>query len=793
MKLLLMSIFSFVMVLSSSVHAENIGAALLDAFQCNSNDSETNKIRNSIEQLQRMVDAVEGEECKYVKTAITGLPNISNLITRIQTDNVQQQLQTLEAQVATALAEIEIVKKLPEDEKYLFPSIQSLNHIVITSRSQLLNLQSSLSVQSSEKDKQSQISGIQELNTLGENLTKALKDSSQCFKGDNSVLKKQSLIALAGIAGYFMEAPLGVATTWVAKNVQNLVSVFGDRQQNARRRMAQSSDQLDLGFGFGCAVEKLSNQHCNLIKKEKLLSKLKDQNKTEAESACMDCDNPNPHILSRQASQDLSIISDWVNQKESSGGSSDHERQRIRDQARNKIINETNSIMTNINYAISDAGKYLANEQNPKKKKLKDAGLKVLQDFMNLLKSNGESTGDLAYAIQGDISENELESTVFKLLLGDAGSEVYEEISLAPAPPPAPASAPAPAPESAPSAPAPPAPESAPAPASAPPPPPPPASASFGGFGGSGVISRLTNLMSDPKPINGVTKLRQMLSEEETLKAMVNRVKRFQTSSINRLKTELSAGDKNELADQFITSKDPSQRSVKESLTNVHSYLEFAEDYLQYSFSRDSVSSLKEKVNTAIESANSGITNRSAESIIDAMNTLVGDNIEFSEDVTRVVEQVQKHHIRNLSELGAEGVNTHSQEIIWDALNITTNTALSDAEKDVTEAKEYSLKHMKAFSGFLLSKNKQIEDLLEDGFEDEKNKNRFCVRLIGLTDLNVKTFKDIKNQCAGRKITDPKGKELTFDSMVDKPLEQRVCALQMFKDNMDRPEPPSTQ
>lgn len=779
MKLLLVNVFFFVMVLSSvpGYARNNIGAALLNAFQCNAPDSETSKIRNSIQGLRNILDSTDNNECQSIKDTIARVPDINNLLNRVQTDRTQQRLKELEETIATTLAEIEMVKGLPGDEQALYPRVEDLSHIVITSRAQLLSLKASLGIQASEMEKQNEISGIEELNTLGENLANALNSNSECFEGDNSPLRTQSLIALAGIAGYFMEAPLGVATTLISRNVQNLYKLFKNR---ASKKWSRGFNSLDLGFGIGCAVERLSNQHCTLVKKEKLLGKLNEQDDTEANSSCTECEQqPNPHLLSRRTEQDLQTISNWVNEKDSSGGSNP-DRQIIKDAAKTLIDSKTNQIIHKINVAINTAGQIVGNNSDDvkKDKTVKQAVRTALAEFANLISSEGggrrgdsglteEQLQQVNYEVQGNLrGQRQIEIKILELLMGERSDEIYNKLIQEYQENKSGAYD---------------------------------SGGGFGGgFGGGGnsgnYLPPITKMLKLSLPVI-TEEIDPLFSQVETLRKMAGRVREFQKESRRRLKTGLSPEDERKLATRFMLSEESSQRSVQDSLINIQEYLEFAEVHLRDSPAASyiidgsgGVKALKEKVDVAIVDTNKGINNNSnATEIITAMNTLVGENMQFSTNITDVIKQVQLHGIKNMSELGSAGISMYSQEIIRDALNISTNIELVAFGNDVHTAKTYSETLLIEFSKFISNSKKQLQELLGGDKISEHNKNQLCIQLIGLANLNDKKFRDIKNSCTGRKVTDPRGNKLTFDSMVNKPLEQRVCALQMFKNNMDRP------
>ena len=780
MRLLLVSIFFFVMVMSlpiSGYAQDNLGAILLSAFQCNEPDSETAKIRNSIQKLkQDMMNSMEDDNCQYVKQTITRLPDMQDLITRVQDENNQQTLETVETELAAALGDIEFVQGLPPQERNLYPEIHILESIVNNSRVQLLRLKAEVSVQASAREKQSQISGIQELNTLGETLATVLNRHPECFEGDNSVLKRQSFIALAGIAGYFMEAPLGVATTLVAGNIQNLLGVFGSRQQSAVRRMVQNSNQLDLGFGIGCAVEKLSNQHCNLIKRKKLFSKLRNQSTSEAGSTCTgDCAvPPDPQLLSRQTKQDLQTISDWVNERDSSGGSTDHNINKIRREARTTIEQDTQKIIDALADAIAEAEK--KTEEQPRKRILQRAAVKAAADLDKLMEAEGGS-GHPPYEeaglspservqksdmIIGNLTDEQKHRNSFIVLMGDnKGAEIYDQLFRN-------------------------------------------YKKTYGNRMSGEEFFDQSNLqipaVFGSRFVNGdhgggQSEFDEYFSNIDNLKAAKNNVNDFRNQNMARLQPELSDSDKQQLATTFTGLEEgSSQRSTQDSLNSIHGYLEFAGDYLRDSpssrFIVPGIQELTKKVEQAIDSTTKA---DSAEDIVHAMNTLVGDNIQFSKDIAQIVKQVQARNMnKQVSELEAQGVNTYSQEVIRGALNISINSRFMVKERDVSQAKNLSNSLLEEFSKIILANKGQLQELLEGDKLSEYNKNEICIQLIGLKGLNDNGFRSIRKNCADRKMTDPRGEELTFNSMVDKTPEQRFCALQMFKDNMDRPESTST-
>lgn len=756
-----------------SVFAETTGAALLRAFQCEGIGSETSAIRNSIGNLKDMMKSLGDADgpCGDVKSTISKLPSIDDLMVRLEEDSELRRLNELEATINEALANMDYIRNIPASERHLYPDESDLKHIVVTSRSQLLHLRANLSISESRLRKQNQIRGVAELDRLGGRLADAISNHPECFEG-KSELKRHSLTALVGISGYFMSEPVGVATTAAARNLQNLFRIFGGRNTKFMRSV-EPIIKAEMGLGFGCALESLANQHCNLIRQKGLLSRMGSQHQckegdescTEA-AVCEDCELKSLQ-MSNAAKSHMRSITEWVALRDKVGDSTNPEVAKARTVARQAISEVADDLVEDISQKINSSKAISSKVQ--KEKLFYGTAMDGLQRLSDLIikgdqKASGTYNDDKLNSferlqVQGESTEEETYFKSLQIVMGspDEGADLYRSLL-----------------------------------------------DKYNEkretenrYGGkASKVSRVLDVdllksMQDvdiAKPT--MAEFRAQISSKEGLEKMASSIKAFKSDSLRRLQTGSSDQRKRDLATRFFAGTPENKfRSVYDSLKGISTYLDFAKDQLgntnEGKFSN--IKGLQKRINNVLFVADSivAMPNPVQEDVAvltGQMNKLLGANQEFLEEISTLATNVTNLESKRLSEVGQNILFDHSQGIVKDALNIATDADLFSKTQDVHAALELSERQIKAFSKFFEGESKEIKKLLDSTKEDSLssyNINQLCFQILGMK--NPKAFKEI---CKGKKIVAPDGRERSFNSLVDSPLEERACALPLFRNSM---------
>tara|TARA_B100000749_G_C18450126_1_gene476020 strand:- start:16114 stop:18444 length:2331 start_codon:yes stop_codon:yes gene_type:complete len=769
----------FILLIGLSPHfalAEKAGAALLRSFQCEGLGSETASIRSSISNLKDMMKSLNGpnNSCAEVGAAIAELPSIEETLARIENSSKEQRIDELEATINEALANLDYVeRKVSPEEQYLYPSSADLQNIVVTSRSELLKLKADISVEDSELMRRNKIQGLAELDQLGMRLADAVTNNPDCFE-EQEELRRYSLTALVGISGFFMSSPIGVATTAAARNLQNLFRIFGG--SNSRYlRSVEPILKAELGLGFGCALESLSQQHCNLIRKRDLLSRVSgprscregDPNCQEA-NVCHDCPEENALARSNKVTKDLLPINDWVNLRDLIGDSSNQVVNQQRLDARKMIVLVAEDISQSLSNEINNARSLSSEVQ--RKKRFYEKAIDILDDLNRLMvdgeyyPDSGSSASvdrDARYQLQGDLIEEELDYAGLSIMLGNpqearrlhndllAKYNAYRKIQY---------------------------------------------DAEYDGT--YEPITRLSSptlirYIEDTDAIKNILNdFKARFSTAEGLETIASGINSFKANGINRLSTEPSDARRRDLATRFyVGSADNEFRSPNDSLKNILAYLDFAESKLKgtpegkftdFKSLRTRISNVT-TVSDAILQKDTP-TDSDIKSLTAKMTELLGPNQEFINQVSTIATNVVNYDSRTKGEASRETLFRDSQALVRDALNISSNAELFSNIQDVNGAMELSERQIKAFSAFFKRDKGELKDLLDPEEENslsEYNRNQLCFQILGMSNP-----KDFAESCKGTKITSPDGRERHFDALINAPLEERVCALPLFRDSM---------
>ncbi|MCM0606211.1 MAG: hypothetical protein KA715_08985 [Xanthomonadaceae bacterium] len=345
---------TLLLILSASAGgptARDAGFTMLQNFQCDNKGDVTQRVMDSIRRTKSIVKQIGETEkaCQAVSQQISQLPDISNITKGIRTNNIVNQINEQEGLINEALADMSFVSSLTANDPQLslYPSLKELNGIVQIARSELITLRVQLKVEQANIEQNNLISGITELDSIAQGYAAALRGSDECFK-KRPDLKQHLTTGIVGIAGFFLNSPLGIGTSLAGRLMQNIFDI-----KNASRNRIQESfsaaDQTAIALGLGCAFEQFGKQHCRILREKRLFSSLHAKGESCAEVSEVE------GILEKQKNlfEALKKIEDWSNK--TGIATADDNSVALRESAKSQSKQMTSQMKQDIMAAVSSA------------------------------------------------------------------------------------------------------------------------------------------------------------------------------------------------------------------------------------------------------------------------------------------------------------------------------------------------------------------------------------------------------------------------------------------------------
>lgn len=279
-----MKIFNFLILfltISNQVQANlasSAGQILVENFKCEgSSGSEVQNVLGSLNGLKATLSQINDDqkECSDVNAAIGKLPEIDSILRQVENYGVGEEIKEQENIISEALSDLAGYKKLSAEEKLLYPSEVELNNIVARARVRLIELNAANKAKGGTAQRQRYLDGIRQLDVLSQELAFSMKKNTNCFE-KNPILKKQVLTGLVGIAGFFAQTPIGIGITLAGRAMQNIFDISDSSNSNLNKSF-ESANQSLLVSGLTCSAEKLSQQHCRLVRQKQLIEEMKNQ------------------------------------------------------------------------------------------------------------------------------------------------------------------------------------------------------------------------------------------------------------------------------------------------------------------------------------------------------------------------------------------------------------------------------------------------------------------------------------------------------------------------------------
>lgn len=282
--------FSICLIFINPIYANlasNAGQILVENFKCEgSSGSEVQNVMSSLNGLKATLSQINDEqkECSDVNAAIGQLPEIDAILRQVENYGVSEEIKEQENIISEALSDLARYKNLSNDEKKLYPSEIELNDMVARARVRLIELTAVNKAKGGTAQRQRYLDGIRQLDVLSQELSFSIKKNANCFE-KNPLLKKQVLTGLVGIAGFFAQTPVGIGITLAGRVMQNIFDISDSKQSNINKNF-ESANQSLLVSGVTCSAEKLTQQHCRLIRQKQLLGELDKQDECSDPTLC---------------------------------------------------------------------------------------------------------------------------------------------------------------------------------------------------------------------------------------------------------------------------------------------------------------------------------------------------------------------------------------------------------------------------------------------------------------------------------------------------------------------------
>ena len=266
---------------SQAALSRDAGMALLTGFNCQDSDAQTKAVLDSIRQVKSLLSDIDqtSKKCVDAYNSLAQIPNVVDIENTMAATAIIRQINTQKAIIHEAMSNMTMVANLKKIDFSFYPSKEELTSTILIARTALLSLQAELSVAQSHDQVVQYSAGIANLDHLSISLTGAIKGSQSCYKND-SPLRETVSAGLAGIAGFFMEQPLGIATNMAARILQNVFQIR-NASQHPLEQAFWNQDRYAILAGVRCAMEKLSKQHCRTYKERQLFEQM-----VSTENAC---------------------------------------------------------------------------------------------------------------------------------------------------------------------------------------------------------------------------------------------------------------------------------------------------------------------------------------------------------------------------------------------------------------------------------------------------------------------------------------------------------------------------
>jgi len=265
--------------------SRNTGFALLKNFTCDSMGNRTRDVLGSVQNLYSLIETLQKDikECSSLSNSIAALPEVRSIISAFNADAESQALKEQEKLITEALADISFLQGIPEGDprRELYPTVAVLNGVVRNARAELMRLRARIAVRDSQASRERFNQGIVQLNQLADGLNTILASDNECMQKAPQ-LKQHVTAGLVGIAGFFLDSPLGMGVALGGKILQNLFSMRRSSKIKNKSELYQPTDQAVLAAGLQCAMEFQSKQHCRMLREKQLFSSQQNQNKSNS-------------------------------------------------------------------------------------------------------------------------------------------------------------------------------------------------------------------------------------------------------------------------------------------------------------------------------------------------------------------------------------------------------------------------------------------------------------------------------------------------------------------------------
>ncbi len=749
----------------------NTGSYLINAFQCDTMGSNSRTALNSLRTLTNVVDAIESDrkECHELKSIIKTLPDIDSIVRTIESESISYELKKQEDIVKESFADLYRVQNLPAEELDLYPSQEALKKRIVFARGRIASLSATLSVDQKRHEMRRYTEGIKQLDTMAQSLNMALNSNSKCLDKVPGV-KAHIASGLMGIMGFFLEQPLGIATALSGKILQNVFSIRTSKQRRKRDAFNPSA-QASIFTGLTCALQSLNEQHCKIIKQESLLNGY-----TEAKS-CTECEQSS---LKKMYSE-LKIISEvrshiekfnsWFSRKSLSKGYTGHHLTELKDKALNHVLSYIRGIESRI-ISGEKALHTIGDKPVSRKKEIESIVGSVIGKFNSLLYPNNSEVSNM---LSSTLTNQETKFGKYLLVLKKE-DQTQEQIDVL--------------------------------------------INEFNHYyllGGQDRTPKQFDTFYEVyfKMWEGsytgseYKKIREKIYSEDVLDRIKLNLLNYKKRWIKSFSSGITAEDVTSLGLEYFDSQyGEKDESVLGSVKSIQHFMKEIDPEFKKSMQAKflNLSSLNKKIDSVVKQSedfynNDEVNSESVVKLFESIDTFSPSTVNGSDGfltLHQTIDSYFKFQTKKINEelssmdlsspISRNLLTLSHQDVLKDALNLSSSGSLFEKETDISQAKAISALTLRGFTTYFKNHLTQAMKLAEGkGFKgrkfedgvlenlDDQLKISFCIHTLGLTTIPKK----LKKFCKGVSVKSGAA-NLSYDKFKNLPHPQRVCSYHDF-------------